>query len=105
MTQADIQLTRNEAASQYEARVPGEAEIALAQYTRTGDRLHLTHTEVPEHLEGRGVGSALVQYALEDARAAGLSVIPSCPFVAAYIQRHPSFRELVPPDARSAFGL
>ena len=55
----------------------------------------MLHTEVePEH-EGKGVGAALVQGALDDVRDRGLKVQPLCPFVAAYIQRHPDYEDLV----------
>ncbi len=53
------------------------------------------HTEVPESLSGRGVGTALVKTALDHARSLGVNVIPRCPFVAAYLRRHPAEQDLV----------
>jgi predicted GNAT family acetyltransferase len=73
-------------------------------YTRAGDRITLVHTIVPPALEGRGVGSALVRYALDAARAQGWRVVPECPFVRAYRRRHPDDLAFVPPDARVAIA-
>ncbi len=53
------------------------------------------HTEVPPELGGRGVGSTLVRGALEAIRAKGLKVVANCPFVAAYMGKHPEFNDLV----------
>ncbi len=89
----DVTVTNNEAARRYEAHVDGR--LALLQYRRSGDRLDLVHTEVPEELEGQGIGGALARFALEDARTHRWTVIPSCPFVASYIRRHPAYDDLV----------
>ena len=51
--------------------------------------IYLTHTEVPESLEGRGMGSAIISKALDYIRAEGLKMAPLCPFVAAYLKNHP----------------
>jgi predicted GNAT family acetyltransferase len=64
-------------------------------YTRDGDVVTMTHTEVDPALEGQGIGGELVRQALDDVRAHGLRVRPSCPFVAAYIRRHPEYADLV----------
>lgn len=63
------------------------------------------HTEVGDAFEGQGVGSSLVSGALEDARRRGLEVLPFCPFVNSYIQKHPEYLDLVPESRREAFGL
>ena len=68
---------------------------ALLTYIRSGDVLEMTHTEVPDASEGQGYGARLAEAALDYARQEGAKVIPSCPFVAAYIQRHPAYAELV----------
>jgi len=61
----------------------------------TGPNITFTHTEVPEELEGQGIASQLARFALEDARACGLAVIPLCPFINAYIRRHQEYLPLV----------
>jgi predicted GNAT family acetyltransferase/glutaredoxin len=86
-------------ASRYELR-DGERMIGEAAYHRRDGRIALTHTEVDEALEGRGLGGALVAAALDDARREGLEVVPLCPFVAAYIERHPEYQDLVAANYR-----
>jgi uncharacterized protein len=78
----------NAAKSRFELSVDGETAFLL--YERTDDALTLIHTEVPVVLRGRHLGEALVEAALESARAAGLRVIAVCPFVKAYLRRHPT---------------
>ncbi|HIV60158.1 MAG TPA: N-acetyltransferase, partial [Candidatus Alistipes pullistercoris] len=57
--------------------------------------IYLTHTEVPSALEGKGVGSSLVRLALEDIERQQLRLVPLCPFVAGYVQKHPEWKRLV----------
>ena len=81
-------------ASRYELRLRGRL-IGLAAYRRRDGRIAFTHTEVDESCAGRGFGSRLAAVALADARRQGLAVVPLCPFIAHYIERHPEFEELV----------
>ncbi|MGH2583765.1 MAG: GNAT family N-acetyltransferase [Dehalococcoidia bacterium] len=99
MVEDTITVDTNEAAQRYEARVDGE--LSIIQYSRDGDRIVFVHTEVPPALEGRGIASTLARAALEDARARDLKVVPLCPFVRAYIQRHPEYLPLVDPAHRA----
>ncbi len=69
--------------------------IARAHYVIDGDVITFTHTVVPPELEGQGIASRLIKAALEDVRARGLKVVPQCPFVAAYIDKHPEWREVL----------
>ncbi len=94
-----VVVENNEAAHRFEAKVDGD--VALVAYRRSGDRIIFTHTEVPEALEGRGLGSKLAHTALDFARAQKLTVVPLCPFVAAYIRRHREYADLVPAEYRS----
>lgn len=88
-----LQVKNNEAARRFEAEVGGE--LAVAEYQRRGDTIIFTHTEVPEELEGQGVGGQLVRAALDQTRASGLRVVPACAFVASYIDRHPEYQALL----------
>jgi len=71
------------------------AGTAVLQYSRSGNRLVLVHTGVPESARERGVGSRLVEAAFQQAREQGLRVVPECPFVRAYLRRHPELRSFV----------
>jgi predicted GNAT family acetyltransferase/glutaredoxin len=87
--------------NRYELRVDGRL-IGLLAYRRRGDRIAFTHTEVDPSCEGQGFGSRLAAAGLDDARRQGLTVVPLCPFIARYIERHPEYRELVAPEQRAA---
>ena len=77
----------------YEAGVPGG--LAFITYRDKPGARVLVHTEVPEEAEGHGIGDALVRGALDDLRARGLKLVPLCPFVAAWLERHPDYGDLV----------
>jgi uncharacterized protein len=83
----------------YELLLDGR-RIGLLAYRRRDNRLALTHTEVTPACEGRGFGGRLAAAALDDARREGLVVAPLCPFIAAYIKRHPEYADLVAPQHR-----
>src|SRR5258708_36419091 len=95
----EVNVADNPAAQRYEAWVGDQ--LAMITYQRLGDRIVFMHTEVPEALEGQGIAGAMARFALDDARASGLLVIPRCPFVAAYIRRHPEYMDIVSPDERA----
>jgi uncharacterized protein len=86
-------LTDNIARHRYEMRI--DDTVAFVAYRLDADRVVLLHTEVPEALSGRGVGSAIARAVLDDARARGLRVVPECEFIASYIGRHPDYAGLV----------
>lgn len=73
----------------------GEREAGELRYARQGDRLVLVHTEVDRTLGRQGLGSALVRGALDDIRTRGLEIVPRCPFVRRYLERHPEYADLV----------
>jgi predicted GNAT family acetyltransferase len=81
------QVTDNPAESRFELWVDGR--LAELPYRRNGKRLVLIHTEVPEELEGRGLGGALVAAAVDHAAREGMTVVPLCPFARGWLERHP----------------
>ena len=88
------QVKDNPATGRFELASGGA--VSFVEYERAGDgRIALLHTEVPEALSGQGVGSKLVRGTLDAVRAEGLKVVPRCEFVAAYIERHPEYRDLL----------
>jgi uncharacterized protein len=82
------------------------APAGFTQYRERPGLIAFVHTEVDPRFEGQGVGSALIRFALDDARARELTVLPFCPFVNAYISKHPDeYAGLVPDAFREKFGL
>ncbi len=87
-------LFKNTAALQYEYHIEGD--IALVEYLLTPKgEVYLTHTEVPPGLQGRGIASQLIEEVLTDIERHGQRVIPVCPFVSTFINRHPEWRRIV----------
>jgi hypothetical protein len=86
-------VTVNSEKSRYE--MPVEGHIAFVTFRRAPDRITLLHAEVPPELAGRGIGSRLAKATLDAVRAEGLKVVPRCSFLAAYIQRHPEYQDLL----------
>lgn len=94
-----IVIRDNPAASRYETRIGDQ--VAVLEYEFDGAKqIALIHTEVPSALEGRGIAGKIVRFALDDARARGLEVIPVCPYVVSYLKRHPDDLDVVAPNAR-----
>ena len=86
-------LRNNTEEHRYELAVEGGT--ALLYYRLAPGVITLVHTEVPPALEGHGIGSKLVRAVLEDIRAQGLKVVVRCPFVAAWMGKHPEFNDLI----------
>ena len=85
-------------ANRFETEVDGET--CVLDY-RLDDRvMAMTRVFVPPPVEGRGIASRLTRFALDHCREHGLSVVPRCPYVAAWIERHPDYAELVADDVR-----
>ncbi|MEY2567351.1 MAG: uncharacterized protein QOE35_1880 [Actinomycetota bacterium] len=80
-------IERNDAEERFELRIGDE--LAELDFHRAGKHLAIVHTEVPDAMEGQGIGGQLVQAALDYAAAEGLTVIPYCPFARDWLERHP----------------
>jgi uncharacterized protein len=72
-----------------------EGHIAASYYRLEGGTITFVHTEVPTELGGKGIGSRLVKGALDLVRRDGLKVVAQCPFVKAYIDKHPEETDLL----------
>ncbi len=94
----DTQVTDNPSLHRFELKQGNETAFIL--YTKTPNSIRLVHTEVPPALQGQGVASKLVRGTLELLRDSGLTIVPSCPFVADYLKRHPDYLSLLDPDSR-----
>lgn len=91
----DVVVTDNPDLKRFEARLDGEL-AGFAEYQRTDELVVFTHTEVDPAFEGRGVGGALARFGLDSVRAEGThKVMPLCPFIKAWIGKHPDYIPLV----------
>jgi predicted GNAT family acetyltransferase len=86
-------VVNNRAQHRYELAVDGH--IAATYYEISGEIITIVHTEVPPELGGKGIGSKLIKGALDQVRTDGLKVIAQCPFVKAYIEKHPEYADLL----------
>ena len=87
------EVTDNTEKHRFELAVDGHI---AATYYKISDRvITFVHTEVPPELGGKGIGSKLIKGALDQVRTAGLKVIPQCPFVKAFIEKHPDYQDLL----------
>jgi len=87
------ELKNNRISKQFEFHIDGL--IPRIEYIRAKDKIFLVHTEVPEQLEGQGIGSQLILAVLKEIERQDLTLVPLCPFVAGYIKEHPEWRKLV----------
>lgn len=90
---ATLPVENNPPENRFEVNVDGETAVLL--YEQSDNQLTILETLVPEAIEGRGIGSALAKAGLEYARDNNLRVMVICPFVKAYIQRHPEWLDIV----------
>jgi len=101
----NAEVRNNPTKYRYEVWADGEM-AGNTQYALLRGRIAFLHTEVHESFEGMGLGGRLARGALNDARARGMVVVPFCPFIAAYIERHlDEYRDLVTPEMLSGDRL
>ncbi len=96
-TTNETRVVDNPAAHRYEIYV-GDALAGFALYRLRSDRpdeIVVVHSEIADAFEHHGLGSHLAASVLDDIRARGLRVVPTCPFFARYIHEHPEYRDLV----------
>ncbi len=86
----ELSISDNKEKNRFETTIDGKT--GFIEYKRKTDVIHLTHTEVPKAIEGKGVGSALVKHALEASKHEGKKVVSHCSFVNGYLERHPELK-------------
>jgi predicted GNAT family acetyltransferase len=104
MADSQPRVVDNAQAGRFEIQLDGQ-RVGVAMYNRSGSTLSFTHTVIDSRFSGRGLGSTLAQSALDTVRAEGLSVLPFCPFIRDYMEEHPEYIQLVPPEQRVRFRL
>lgn len=92
----DVSISKQQARQRYEIAVAGEL-AGFVDYRGQGASVALVHTEVLPQFEGRGLAGRLAQFVLDDLRRQGAKVVPTCSYIATYIERHPQLQDLVDP--------
>lgn len=95
-----VRVVDDPAERRYEAYV-GDVLAGWVTYRLVAGRLVFVHTEVDPSFTGRGVGGRLAAGALDDVRSRGLKARAVCPFIAAYLERHPEYGDLIVDDPRA----
>jgi len=98
MSYDELPLKVNAAAHQLQLDVDGH--IAFIDYKLVNQELFLIHTEVPDELRGKGIANTIIVKALQYAKDNNYKIVPLCPFVQAYLKRHPEWNALVAEDAQ-----
>jgi len=89
----EYNIKHNEAESRFETELEGK--LSLVDYRKREGVYLVTHTEVPQELEGRGIAAAMTKALLDYIRENGGRVRPICPYTKVYIQRHPEYNDIV----------
>jgi predicted GNAT family acetyltransferase len=99
MAEFTITEERTDTKGRYVARAPGKPDAEMTFSIANAHMIIIDHTGVPDEWRGQGVGKALVQRAVEDARARGVQIIPLCPFAKAQIDKTPDWQDVLKPAA------
>jgi len=98
------EVRENRDKNRFEIWVDGEP-AGFTEHRGPGPVVSYVHTEIAEKFGGQGLATQLIRAALDAERERGSKVLPICPFVKAFIQKHPDYLDLVPAGRRAAFGL
>jgi len=99
-----VRIERDDELGRYEIYAD-DHRAGFTRFRVQGDLLALDHTEIDDRYEGQGLGSDLVRHVLDEARAEGRGVLPFCPFVLSWIERHPEYVDLIPDAQLARFGF
>lgn len=92
MSEQHYEVIHNPDKKRFEIHLDGE--LAMVEYLLNKTNIIFTHTEVPVAYEGQGIGKILAEYVLNYAKEQGYKVQPLCPFIKAYVQRHPEYQDI-----------
>ncbi|SIT83200.1 GNAT family N-acetyltransferase [Pontibacter indicus] len=89
----EIEVKDNPAQNRFETTVEGHT--AVIEYKLKPGVMTVLHTEVPKEMEGQGIAGAMTRYALEHIAANKLELVPLCPYMRAFLKKHPEYQHLV----------
>ncbi len=102
--EAAIAVVDNPELGRFEIHV-GDTLAGFTEYRPRGDRYAFVHSEIGDEFGGRGLASRLIKDTLDEMRTRAIAVLPYCPFVKRYIQRHADYQDLVPAEEREKFEI
>ncbi|MDB5744709.1 MAG: GCN5-related N-acetyltransferase [Polaromonas sp.] len=88
-----LEIRHNEIKQAYEAFVDGRF-AGTCEYEESANVITFTHTLVQPEFKGKGIGSALAKFVLEESRLQGKQVVADCQFISAYIKKNAEFASL-----------
>jgi predicted GNAT family acetyltransferase len=88
------EVRRNDEGGRYEITVDGDL-AGFTQFHPDGDVLVFPHTQIDERYSGQGLAKILIGQALDDVRARGLTIVPTCEFVQGYLDKNPQYQDLI----------
>ena len=91
MNVTDVKVQHDEKERKFYADVDGQE--AVIEYAKMGDVYDLAHTYVPEELRGQGIAEKLTQGTLDEIQHQGARFLPSCPYIQAFVKKHPEYQE------------
>lgn len=100
---AEVTVTDNTERHRFQVSLDGHT--AFAEYRLKSGKIVLPHTVVPPEFEGKGVASALARHAFGYARENGLKVIPTCPFMSAWVKKHPEVNDIIDESCKGELGI
>lgn len=100
MDEKNVTVRNNLDKNRFELEIDGK--LAISEYQRIDDKtLALVHTEVDPDQEGKGVGSQLTKGVFEYVEQHNMKIVSLCPFVSAYLKRHPEWNRIVADKRRA----
>ncbi|WP_430647991.1 GNAT family N-acetyltransferase [Agromyces sp. GXS1127] len=94
MTDDDVEIVRDDETTRYRLLLGG-SQAGFAKFRASPGRIIFTHTVIDPAFEGRGLGSMLARFVVEDAVRRGERIVPRCPFIAAWLRKHPGYEDSV----------
>ncbi len=103
MNLSDYATRQNETTKRFELDIDGQLSVIEYTLKKSTNQIFLVHTEVARQIQGSGIGNKIVKESLDIVRQKGYQLVPLCPFVVAYLKRHPEYHDLIDPSKQPLF--
>jgi len=103
MNLSDYSTWQNETSKRFELDIDRQLSVIGYTIKKSTNQIFLIHTEVARQIQGSGIGNKIVKESLDIIRTKGYHLVPLCPFVVAYLKRHPEYHDLIDPSKQAIF--